>query len=436
MIDLNQKFLKNITDQKLLHHNNIALAISGGPDSTALLLLAKDFAFSNNKKLVALTIDHDLRSDSQDEAIKVQKLCNILGIEHHILKWQHEVIQSGIEKKARDARYKLMTDFCIEHNISCLLVGHTLDDRVENFFIRLSRGAGIHGLSSNNIMYHNGVMIFRPLHNFEKSELIEFLTQKKIDYSSDESNFDPKFSHRNEIRYKLESFLDSNFIDKKLYKKRIVKSLDLIDQAYDIIKFEFNNSLNKYIIIDNFGFAYIKVSDIELIHPHILFLILSYLLTIIGGNMITPRAEKVEAIIDLIISKKLTHTTTHNCSVLLKNGEIIIHREVGSCKYIIDLKNINLIDNRFSLSIDGDIEKQYYIQNFTEIDYKSIQDDFDFTILIKTKLKKVKNILFTIPILKDLENNIIIPHINYMSVNVKFDSQISFFPQYVSKFTF
>jgi tRNA(Ile)-lysidine synthase len=432
MTNINQKFLKNIADQNLLQHDNIAIAISGGPDSTALLLLAKDFAFSNKKKLVALTIDHDIRSNSGDEAIKVKKLCNILGIEHHILEWQHEIIPSGIEQKARDARYKLMADFCIAQNITCILVGHTLDDRVENFFIRLSRGAGVNGLSSNNIMYHNGVMILRPLYNFEKSELIEFLNQKKIEYSSDESNFDPTFSHRNEIRYKLESFLDSNFIDKKLYKKRIVKSLDLIDQAYDIIKFEFNNSLNKYVIIDNFGFACIKVSDIEMIHSHVLFLILSYLLTIIGGNKINPRAEKVESLIDKILSKKLTHTTLHNCSVLLKNGEIIIHREVNSCKYIIDLKNTNLIDNRFNLTIDSDIEKQYYIQNFTEIDYKSIQDNFDFNLLIKNKLKKVKNILFTIPVVKDLENNIIIPHINYMSVNVKFDSLISFFPQYVS----
>ncbi len=431
-----QKFKQNIYDMGLLSCNKkIAIAVSGGPDSVALLILSKT-CFYDSTKIIALTFNHNLRENSSTESSQVHELCRSLDIEHHIFEWQHNDIKNNsIEASAREARYESMTKFCKENDICSLLVGHTLDDKIENFFIRLSRGSGIHGLSSNNNMVYNSIKIFRPLHNFEKDELINFLNLQKINFSVDESNLNPKFSQRNEIRYKLESFLESNFIDKKLYKRRIIKSLDLLDQAYSIIKLEFNNFINSKVEISHLGFASIKISNIAELNQHILFYVLSYLLTIIGGNNFTPKSFKVENLIELILSLKLTRITLHNCCVMIKNHEIVIYKEQNK-KYLYQLEQNLLIDNRFFLNIEGIIDREYFVTNFSTEDYKGITDDINFKFLIKNNFKNVKNILFTLPVLKDLENRLIIPHINYSNAHEEFSTKITFMPRYVSKFMF
>jgi tRNA(Ile)-lysidine synthase len=431
---IEKNFKSNMGYAFLRESKRIAVAISGGVDSTSLLILAKEWASSLGIKIIALTVDHQLRMNSDLESEKVKNLCKQFNIEHHILKWEHGEIIASIEKKAREARYNLMTNFCLANGIECLLVGHTLDDRIENFFIRLSRGSGIHGLSSNNIMNFNNIIIFRPLHSFEKNELINFLSLKKIDYSIDESNLNPLFSQRNELRFKLESFLTSNFIEKSLYKRRIVKSLDLIDQSYLIIKSEFNNYLNNKVEISDFGFASLEINDILNSNSHVLYYIFSYLLTIIGGNLFTPKAYKVEKLIEQILLKKLTKISLHNCYIVFKNENIIIYKEYIKKNFRLKLENNLLIDNRFTVSIDEEINKNFYVSNFTEQDYRKIKGNLDLKTIINKNLKGVRDILFTFPLVEDLENNIIIPHINYMTSETKFSGKFIFSPKYVSKF--
>jgi tRNA(Ile)-lysidine synthase len=435
--NLYQRFNDNINNQDLmLNADSFAIAVSGGSDSIALLLLAKKFANKNNKNIIALTVDHKLRENSGIENIKVQELCKSLGIIHKSFFWDSNSIESGIEAKAREARYELMTQFCVINNIKCLLVGHTLDDRIENFFIRLSRGSGIHGLSSNNIMYFNNIAILRPLSNIAKQELIDFLSIEKIDFSTDESNLNPKYSQRNEIRYKLESFLDSNFIDKVQYKKRIITSLNLLDQAYEIIKTQFNDFLSKKVIISSYGFAVIKHADISTINHHILFYILSHLLTIIGGNLFTPKAYKIDNLIKIITLGVPNHTTLHNCCVLIRDNQIIIYKEQNRTKYFCTMEKKILVDKRFLMEIEGKIDNSYVVTNFTSEDFYKIKKDFNFQYFIAKDLIGIKNILFTLPVLKTLENKLIIPHINYGTSEVEFSIKISFLPQYISKFTF
>jgi len=130
-----QKFKQNIYDMGLLSCNKkIAIAVSGGPDSVALLILAKT-CFYDSTDIIALTFNHNLRENSSTESSQVHELCRSLDIEHHIFEWQHNNIKNNsIEASAREARYESMTKFCKENDICSLLVGHTLDDKIENFF--------------------------------------------------------------------------------------------------------------------------------------------------------------------------------------------------------------------------------------------------------------------------------------------------------------
>ena len=133
----------------------IALAISGGPDSMAMLYMMHEKGI----EFVALTVNHNLRSEAIDEANYVASICADLDVEHVILEWQHMGVTSNIHDQARDARYSLMTDWCVAHNIQILCTAHHMDDCVEHFFIRVFRGAGLLGLIDHEEMLYNSITI-------------------------------------------------------------------------------------------------------------------------------------------------------------------------------------------------------------------------------------------------------------------------------------
>lgn len=176
-----------------------AVAVSGGVDSMALLLLLKE----KNIPLQALTVDHGLRSESATEATQVAAWCKTLGIPHTTLHWQHEKITSGVPEKARDARYELMFDWCRTNHIQHLFTAHHLDDQIETVLFRLTRGSGLVGLSGiMPITSREGIFLHRPLLSFPKSRLIATLEKAKQPWLEDPSNQNTAFT-RNAMRTQL-----------------------------------------------------------------------------------------------------------------------------------------------------------------------------------------------------------------------------------------
>ncbi len=182
-----------------LHSSAIAVAVSGGVDSMALLLLLKE----KKLPLHALTVDHGLRADSANEATQVAAWCKALGIPHTTLHWQHEKIESGVPEKARDARYELMFDWCRTHHIPHLFTAHHLDDQIETVLFRLMRGSGLVGLSGiMPVTSRAGIFLHRPLLSFPKSRLIATLEKAKQPWLEDPSNHNTAFT-RNAMRTQL-----------------------------------------------------------------------------------------------------------------------------------------------------------------------------------------------------------------------------------------
>lgn len=126
----------------------LVLAISGGPDSTALLLLAARWRAGRKRgpELLAVTIDHGLRAESAAEAKQVARLARRLGVAHRILRWSGKKPKTGLQEKARQARYGFLAEAAIEAGASHLLTAHTLDDQAETVLMRLLRGSGPAGL--------------------------------------------------------------------------------------------------------------------------------------------------------------------------------------------------------------------------------------------------------------------------------------------------
>ena len=127
------------------------LAISGGSDSTALMVLLADWlgrARSSAGAFTVLTVDHRLRPESAAEAGAVARQAAALGYAHATLVWDGDKPPTGLQAAARAARYRLMADYARAHGIGTILTAHTLDDQAETLLMRLARGSGLDGLSA------------------------------------------------------------------------------------------------------------------------------------------------------------------------------------------------------------------------------------------------------------------------------------------------
>jgi tRNA(Ile)-lysidine synthase len=173
----------------------LLLAISGGPDSTALLFLAARWRKQSRTKLTAVTVDHGLRKEAKGEAAAVAKLARKLGVPHRTVKWTGAKPKSGIQQAARKARYALLAAAAKKAGASHIVTAHTLDDQAETVLMRMARGSGIGGLGG--MARHSRLddfFLVRPLLDMPKARLIATCKAAKLAYADDPSNIDPKFT--------------------------------------------------------------------------------------------------------------------------------------------------------------------------------------------------------------------------------------------------
>ena len=180
----------------------LVIAVSGGPDSTALLVLAARWAKKLKKppKLLAVTVDHGLRPQAGAEAAAVKRLARRLGVPHRTLRWRGEKPESGLQEAARAARYRLLAQAAARAGCAYILTAHTIDDQAETVLFRLARGSGLAGLAGMapaSLLPAGGgreAFIVRPFLEMAKSRLIATLAAAVVTYSEDPSNTDPRFA--------------------------------------------------------------------------------------------------------------------------------------------------------------------------------------------------------------------------------------------------
>lgn len=166
--------------------NGLGVAVSGGPDSLALLLLARA-ALPGRVK--AATVDHGLRPEAADEAAFVAKLCTRLGVVHETLR-PVMPITGNLQSAARQARYALLEDWRGSRSLDWLATAHHADDQAETLLMRLNRGSGVAGLSGVRAV---NMRVVRPLLGWRRSELVAIVAGCGIDPVTDPSNSDDRF---------------------------------------------------------------------------------------------------------------------------------------------------------------------------------------------------------------------------------------------------
>ncbi|MDO5055163.1 MAG: tRNA lysidine(34) synthetase TilS [Pasteurella oralis] len=186
-------------DQHTPDQNQFLIGFSGGLDSTALLLLlAKLRKNRPHLQLRAIHIHHGLSQNANYWAQHCQQICEQLQVPLIIEKVQVDSSSNGIEAGAREARYQAIAHHILPHEM--LVTAHHLQDQTETFFLALKRGSGLQGLSAMQVqstLYH--LPIFRPLLNFTRIELEQFVQSEELTWIEDESNIDNRYE-RNFLR--------------------------------------------------------------------------------------------------------------------------------------------------------------------------------------------------------------------------------------------
>src|SRR5213082_72360 len=175
----------------------IILAVSGGPDSIALMWLAARWrrALARGPRLVAITVDHGLRAEAAREAREVKRLARSLDLPHRTLRWNGAKPKTGLPAAARAARYRLLAQAARQSHATHILTAHTRDDQAETLLMRMLRGSGITGLGAMlRQSPRDGIVLARPLLQIPKARLVATLRKARIDFADDPTNRDTAFT--------------------------------------------------------------------------------------------------------------------------------------------------------------------------------------------------------------------------------------------------
>lgn len=192
----------------------IVLAVSGGPDSVALMLLAADWRNAGRTPpLFVATVDHGLRAESLQEAEQVALWARALGLPHRILSWQGDKPKTRIQERARDARYGLLHAYALEAGANSLVTAHHADDQAETILFRLLRGSGLKGLGGMAGMTVRGNLNhLRPLLHLSKADLVSLCLARGHPFFEDPSNQNPAYA-RTRMR-RLSGIMAENGLDR------------------------------------------------------------------------------------------------------------------------------------------------------------------------------------------------------------------------------
>lgn len=427
--------------------SRLAVAVSGGADSIALLNLIAEWSEEKDISITVFTVDHNLRPESKLEVSYIKKLVGQFKFNFVPLFWNPGDKITAIQDRARKARYDLMSKTCKKLRISLLLTAHHFDDMIETYLIKKSKKASSLSLLPNITYFCNDVWIVRPLFDIEKKELTEYLLKNNIIWLEDQSNQWDKYE-RNRIRKKL-------LVLTQTEKTNLLSEYNSCIEKAKFLNRILIRSLAEVVSIYNYGFAKINLLKFNQLEEEIKIHIINYVLTIISGKTIIPRYRNVINIVSLVTRRKFTTSTLNYCKLIIKNKEIIIYKEKAfvenSCcdelgpgytsqvcpiaqDYLSQLPcYVYYWDNRFKIILD---KPGYTISNLKMEEYIMLRKYLNLGSLAEDSDNNHKPILFTLPVIKNLEKVVAIPHISYYDSEVLSSAiKVIFKPNFISRFT-
>ena len=312
--DLSKIFSNFKNKLDTLKKDKYAVAVSGGPDSLALVALTKAYTFFRKTKFYYLLIDHNIRKNSNLEAIKVKKLLKKKSINLNIFLNKKKIIKN-IQAEARNVRYDILTSFCKKNRIKVLLTAHNLEDQVETFFIRLSRGSGLKGLSSMKPLsrINSQVSLFRPLLDTKKKFLIKISKNIFGTYFQDPSNKSKKYL-RTKVRNLKKPLENSGIKYEQIF--RSIQNLSLSKKTLD----GYLNNIFKGLINKTNNEISINFNKYKNLSNDTKMALINESIKKIKKNYYDMRSKKVDNLINSIDKRNFKKTSLGGC-VFFKKGE-------------------------------------------------------------------------------------------------------------------
>ncbi|KAF0210589.1 MAG: tilS [Methylocystaceae bacterium] len=179
----------------LAPYPSLLLAVSGGPDSVALMLLCTEWSLRSSRHIAVATVDHGLRKDARAEAEEVGRWARALGYDHHLLTWEGEKPSTRLQERARRARYALLSACAQRIGASAIVLAHHSEDQAETILFRLTRGSGVAGLAGmTRVARCPDITLLRPLLDFRKEALEAVCARADQPFFRDPSNEDETFA--------------------------------------------------------------------------------------------------------------------------------------------------------------------------------------------------------------------------------------------------
>jgi len=389
--------------------DSIAVAVSGGADSMVLAHVLKQWSVANNIRLVALTVDHGLRSESASEAQQVHAWLQDSGIEHHILHWRGEKPSSNIQHHARNARYELLTTTCKTLGIDVLAVAHHGDDQAETVLMRLARGSGVDGLAAMEpIKYRDGLITIRPMLEVTKQDIIAYAQQQKIEWIEDPSNDSLEYD-----RVKFRQFLNG-FADKHVITKRLCQTAKHMRRAQQVLDKQLHSLMSQVAVFELPSHICVDMSAWQKLDEEIQLRMLTSWMRMLNVDFYKPRFENLEHLAERLLDwNHFTGATLSGCVFKSNRGKLLIFREMSA------IENSSVVLTNKEVVWDGRVSCYYAQAGDVPARVEPLMDS-GFASIKKNlgPLSLPKLIIHTLPALKILEKTVAVPHINYYDASI------------------
>jgi tRNA(Ile)-lysidine synthase len=331
---------------------HLAVAVSGGGDSMALLLLAQDWACARGGRVTALTVDHGLRPEAAAEAAQVASWCAAGGIDHVVLRRVGPAPRSGVQAAARAARYALLEAWCRAHFVLHLLLAHQREDQAETVKMRAARGSGVDGLAGMaSIAERGAVRLLRPLLGIPRAHLRDFLAARGQGWIEDPSNRNPAFT-RVQVRATLGAAAPGSS------DAHLAATATRLGRDRAAHEGEDARRLARWLALHPAGFVWLDPRGFA--GPEALGVkALGAVLAMVSGREFPPRRDGIERLQEEFTTGLGTNgfgkgRTLGGCLVLSQRGKILICREpaVVAAPVPVLPDGRTRWDGRFQLSLD------------------------------------------------------------------------------------
>lgn len=323
----------------------LAVAVSGGGDSLALLGLACDWASENDCRIHALTVDHGLRPEAGDEARMVAREALRMGAMHDTLHWQGWDGRGNLQAAARAARYRLLSEHCERERIGAILLGHTQDDQAETVLMRLARGSGVDGLSAMSEGRFGKDFLLRPLLDATRDELRVWLTRQGMRWSEDPSNDDPRFDRvraRRLLKQLIPFGLDAARLSETASAMARARQA-LIARAVDV---------SREVVAEQSGILMFDRAGLAGVEEETRLRLVAHGLACLSGEVYKPRLASLSAILDKALAGQ--GGTLQGCRLVPSRGVLFLVREWKAVSGVeVPADGAATWDGRWRIRMDG-----------------------------------------------------------------------------------